>query len=307
MPSYFVRAESSLSSYPCARSQALGVLRGWRESPGGAGGPRLRTAERTASARYGTPSHRPPPPHSRRQVRQSPECELSAAVPLAAVSRREASMMYQKSVAMATTRKTKLEAPTRATSSDRTLRLTLMLPAGPREEMHADGKGGAGGGDAGAARCRHGGSRWRRRAGSSAAPGRSARALHREPRSVACLLRTHPRLPRGMLSNAQSLHSHSLFFSGMGTGHGVWHPDPLVATSSQVRFSSRMNSKENIPGEGVFTHSHQHHSCLCFAVQVQTRMCTAAIYNSLSIQEYALKWLQLYFELLPSYLSQVYL
>lgn len=148
MPSYFVRAESSLSSYPCARGQALGVLRGWRESPGGAGGPRLRTAERTASARYGTPSHRPPPPHSRRQVRQSPECELSAAVPLAAVSRREASMMYQKSVAMATTRKTKLEAPTRATSSDRTLRLTLMLPAGPREEMHADGKGGAGGGDA---------------------------------------------------------------------------------------------------------------------------------------------------------------
>lgn len=41
-------------------------------------------------------------------------------------------MMYQKSVAMATTRKTKLDAPTSATKRERTPKLTFMPPAGRR-------------------------------------------------------------------------------------------------------------------------------------------------------------------------------
>lgn len=73
----------------------------------------------------------PVPAHSPRQVRQSPECELSASVPFRDASSLEASMMYQKSVAMATTRKMKLESPTRATKRESAPKLTLMVPPRP--------------------------------------------------------------------------------------------------------------------------------------------------------------------------------
>lgn len=91
---------------------------------------------RAASPTAGPPSPLPSPGHSPRQVRHSPECELSASVPFRDVSSLEASMMYQKSVAMATTRKTKLETPTSASRRDRRPRLALISPP-PRPDPPA--------------------------------------------------------------------------------------------------------------------------------------------------------------------------